>query len=723
MSQTRLVLWLPVAMGTGVLLYFALRTEPPFWAGAAVAGPALLAALAPLGRARGALALVAAGGIGFAAAQVATARALPLKPLPRRAVVVTGTVRALDLLPTGRRVTLGRLRFGSTSNAPATGPTRRVRRVRLRLRDSDPTPLAVGDRIRVRALVRPPSPPAYPGGWDLQRGAFFADLAGYGFAIGPVARLAHHRPHGLAGWVEHLREVVAARCRAALPGTRGAIAATLLTGTQTAIPEPDREAFRASGLAHLLAVAGLHIGIVMGLVFAATRALLALCEYTALHWPTKSLAAMAALAAGGGYMLLTGMHVPIERSFAMACLFTVAVLAGRPALSLRGLALAAAVLILLAPQEVPGVSFQMSFSAVLALIAGYEALRPWLHRLRGDGAWWRRAGLQLAALALTSLLAGTASAPYAAYHFGRVQLYFVPANMVAVPLTALWVMPAGLAALALMPLGAQGLALTPMGWGIGAILWVARTTAALPLAVVAVPPMPGWGLAVLSLGIAWLGLWRGRWRLAGVAAIAFGAASPALTRPADLLVAADAHLVAVRVGSKIVVARGRGASRFTLDAWQHYWADATLRPMPWDDQPDAASPSPVRCAAAGCLLRPRPGAQAAWLAQSSGGPQALIAARPGRAAPCVAVVVTVLARPGGTGRPKAGGTRPTACPAPLVIDRAMVSRAGAIAVWLDRHGARLRSDHDTRGERPWVAPPAPAWPRRRIDLPFAPTGP
>ncbi len=722
MSQTRLVLWLPVAMGTGVLLYFALRTEPPFWAGAAVAGPALLAAFAPLGRARGALALLAAGGIGFAAAQVGTARALPLEPLPRRAVVVTGTVRALDLLPTGRRVTLGRLRFGPTAGAPATGPPRRGRRIRLRLRDSDPAPVAVGDRIRVRALVRPPSPPAYPGGWDLQRGAFFADLAGYGFAIGPVARLAHHPPRGIAGWVEHLREAIAARCRAALPGARGAIAATLLTGTQTAIPEPDREAFRASGLAHLLAVAGLHIGIVMGLVFAAVRALLALCEYTALHWPTKPVAALAALAAGGGYMLLTGMHVPIERSFAMACLFTLAVVAGRPALSLRGLALAAAVLILLAPQEVPGVSFQMSFSAVLALIAGYEALRPWLHRLRGDGAWWRRAGLHLAALALTSLLAGTASAPYAAYHFGRVQLYFVPANMLAVPLTALWVMPAGLVALALMPLGAQGLALAPMGWGIGAILWVARTTAALPLAVVGVPPMPGWGLAVLSLGIAWLGLWRGRWRLAGIAAIALGAASPVLTRPADLLVAADAHLVAARVGEDMVIARGRGASRFTLDAWRNYWAGATPRPMPWDDTPREAA-APIRCGAAGCLLRPRPGAQAAWLAQGSGGRLARIAARPGQDVPCVAVVVTVLARPSGTVRTEAGGTRRAACPAPLVIDRAMVRRAGAIAVWLGHHRVRLRSDRGTRGDRPWVNPAAPAWPRRRIDLPFAPAGP
>ncbi len=146
---------------------------------------------------------------------------------------------------------------------------------------------------------------------------------------------------------------------------------------------------------------------------------------------------------------------------------------------MRGLALAATVLMLIAPQEVPDVSFQMSFSAVLALIAGYEALRPWLRRLHGD-SWHRRLASHLVALALTSALAGSASAPYGAYHFGHVQVYFVLANMVAVPLTAMWVMPAGLIALLLMPLHLEALALVPMGWGAQAVVWVARATAALP---------------------------------------------------------------------------------------------------------------------------------------------------------------------------------------------------------------------------------------------------
>src|SRR5690349_9996778 len=214
-------------------------------------------------------------------------------------------------------------------------------------------------------------------------------------------------------------------------------------------------------------------------------------------------------------MVLTGMHVPIMRSFAMASLFTLALLVGRRGVSVRGLALAAVVLMLAEPQDVVGVSFQMSFSAVLALIAGYEALRPHLRAIHGRGQRSRRFLHHLTTLALTSLLAGTASAPYGAYHFGHIQIYFILANMAAVPLTALWVMPCGLLGLALMPLGLERLALWPMGWGVEAILWIARETSALPAATFDVPHMPAWGLALVSLGIAWVGIWRSRLRLAG----------------------------------------------------------------------------------------------------------------------------------------------------------------------------------------------------------------
>jgi competence protein ComEC len=423
-QRGRFVLFLPVFMGAGILAYFGRTTEPSLVASTAIV--ALLAGGAAcawrLVYVRALLLCAAFAAAGFTLPGLSAARAPAWIALPRHGVEVAGRIAQIDVLPSGRRITL---------IAPALdgGPVL-ARALRLRLRTADPADLAPGDEVRVRCLLQPPAPPDYPGGWDTQREAFFSGLGGYGFAIGPVQLVRHASGNALT----QMREAIAHRIMKDLPGAPGAIASTLLTGIGTAIPPDDRTAFEASGLAHLLAVAGLHIGIVMGLVFFATRFGLAAWEHAALAWPTRKVAAVAALLAGLLYLTITGAHVPILRSFGMAALVTLGALTGRRAISLRGLALAALVVMVISPDAIVGVSFQMSFSAVLCLIAGYELARPALLRL-GEGPW-RRPALYIAGLVLSSLLAGTASAPFAAYHFGRASLYYVPANMLAVPLTA-----------------------------------------------------------------------------------------------------------------------------------------------------------------------------------------------------------------------------------------------------------------------------------------------
>ncbi len=658
-ERGRFALWLPVCQAAGAVLYFSLRREPPWWSGGAV----LLAALAGWWLLRGrllpraAFAGIAALALGLTLAQAATWRAPELLELPTRATIVTGTVAAVDVLAEGRRVLLEQPQLNGGPAQP--------RSLRIRMHKGDQQIVATGDKLRLRAMLLPPAPPAYPGGWDLQRDVFYTGIGGYGYALNPSERLSEGIPRGISGWMQRAREAIAARIEGALGSdTQAAIATTLLTGMTHSIPEADRAAFRDAGLAHLLAIAGLHIGIVMGLFFGLTRFVLVRWEYAALHWPTKQIAALAALAAGGGYMLLTGGHVPILRSFAMACLVTLGVLVGRRALSLRGLGLAMVVVLAVVPEAVMGVSFQMSFAAVLALIAGYDALRPWLLRVYGDGSRRRRVLAHLVALALTSALAGTASAPFGAYHFGHIQVYFIVANLVAVPLTAFWVMPAGMLALALMPLHLEGLALVPMGWGIEAVLWVARSVAAWPAAVLAAPHMPAWGLVVLSLGMAWLGLWRSRLRLAGVALIVLGLVSPALDRPPDLLVSDNASLIGVRTAQGVFVQRGARASDFTEQAWLQLWAAKAAAVLP-------------DCAGASCVVWRRP--------------EVVLLRGAADASACGAALV-VSAEPVSLH-----------CEVP-VIDRFTVYRTGAQAVWLRPDGVRVLSDRENRGDRPWVIP-------------------
>ena len=690
-ERGRFGLWLPVFMGMGVVLYFSLRAEPVGWAGAAVAGPAFVGALLARTRPllRAALLAMAAGGLGFASCQFATWNALPMEPIPGRGVTVTGWVRGVETLPAGRRMMLEGVRI-LDSDRPLS------RTIRVKLRANDLTAMETGDQVRLRMLIRPPSPPAIPGGWDLQREAYFSGLGGYGMALGTTEILLRAPPQGFSRWIRWLRDTIEHRILVVLPGAVGGIAATLLTGITAGIPEPDRAAFRDSGLAHLLAVAGLHIGIVMGLLLGFTRLALALSERASLFWPCKQVAALVALASGGFYLLLTGVHVPILRSFSMACVFTLAVLVGRRAISVRSLALAAFAIMVIEPWEVTGVSFQMSFSAMLALIGGYEALRPWLQKLRtapiwGEGKWGRRLALHVAALALTSFLAGTASAPYGAYHFGRVQVYFVVSNMVAVPLTALWVMPAGLISLALMPFGLESLALVPMGWGTEVILWIAHLATDLPASTFAVPHIPYWGLGVLSLGIGWLGIWRTRWRLFGVAAIVLGLVSPVFERPPDLLVSPDARLIGLRTASGTFVQKNAGGSPFVQDTWRQYWASGEMGALPAEVPQDI-----ITCEAGACLLRPRPDGVAALLLQ---GPQTVPF--------CAEAGVVVSAVPARDACPS---------PGPKLVDRFTVWREGAAAIWLEPDGARILTDRAVRGDRPWVPQ---AHPRRGAELPAA----
>ncbi len=671
-ERDRLPLFLPVLMGTGVTAYFGLRVEPPLWPVAlgAVMSVAALRFGWRVTWARIVAASLAAGCAGFLSAGLATRRALPPVVLPHHAVVVVGRVRAVDVMPDGgRRLTL--------DAATLDGGPRLARWLRVRLRGNDPLPIADGETVRLRALLRAPSPPPYPGGWDTRRDAFFSGLAGSGFALGPASEVADPpggRAVGVAAWWQSVRDRIAERLRAGLPGTDGAVAATLLVGISTAIPEQDRAAFTDSGLAHLLAVAGLHIGIVMGLVLGAVRTGLALSERAALRLPAREIAFAAALAAGGLYLLATGAHVPIVRSFCMATLATVAILLGRRAISMRGLAVAATAILLLWPEEVTGVSFQMSFAAVASLIAGYEIARPLFARLSGNGIG-RRIGLHLAALGLTSLLAGLASMPYAAFHFGRIQLYFVAANLVAVPLTASWIMPWGLLSLALMPLGLEHWALVPMGWGIGLVLRTGRLVSAVPGAVALFPQLPLGFLFATSAGIALLCLLRTRVRLAGVLLVAAGLLAGAAARPPDLVVSDDAQLIALPGPGAIAIEKGRGVSRYTIEAYQRLWA------LPAD---------PVRLPRAGVFRNASCTDTVCRIAVRRA--TVLIVRDPGAPVTCVGAALVVSPRP--LHGECSGRTR---------IDRFAVWRDGAFAAWFGPDGSvRLASDRDADGVRPWT---------------------
>ena len=662
-------LWLPVAMGAGILLYFSLRSEPDarlIW----LAPGLIIAALLVARRwpfCGWLCALVAAGSFGFAVTLWHAQRAPPPLSPPPRALVIQGIVQNVQALPQGLRVTLAEARLGP--EAP-----RLARSLRIRLRNDDPARPAPGDLLSVRALIRAPAAPAYPGAWDFQRAAFFSGQGGVGFAIGA----AEVTPGaGEAPLLAGLRTALETRVMAALPGSAGAISAALLTGSQSAIPTADLNAMRDSGLAHLLSVSGLHIAIVMSVSFWVTRLLLALYRPVALRVPGKLMAGCGALLAGGFYMLLTGAQVPMQRSFAMACLVTLAILAGRKAISLRGLAWAATVVMIVDPASLLGPSFQMSFAAVLALIAGWEAVQPRLAGLRGHRGWAWRIGFAVLGLMMTSVLAGAATAPFGLAHFGRLQWYGVAANAIAVPLTSFIVMPAGMLAALLMPLGLEAPALLVMGLGVEGVLWVARIVAAWPGATQAAMPIPAWGLMVFAFGLCWLCLWRSWWRALGVLPMILGLSSVAFVQPPHILISGDARLIAISAADTLFLQRQSGASSLTRDAWLRLYGQTAAQALPAEG---STAEGKLRCSAEGCVV--------------DEGPGAFLVRRGNIVAQCGAVAVIISAEP-----------IRQRCRQSLLIDRFSVWRDGPHAVWLSPTGVQVISDRAWRGVRPWVPPP------------------
>jgi len=226
-------------------------------------------------------------------------------------------------------------------------------------------PLKPGDRVSLKAMLFPVPGQVLPGGRDMQRELYFAGIGGVGYSYGRARRIAAAgEDNGEGGWREwllQLRAEMTRRIVAALPGSTGGVASAVITGKRGTMAEEVKQAFRDSGLSHLLAIAGLHLGLVGGFVFFAVRGGLALIPWVALRYPIKKITAIITLLVLFCYLLISGAAIPTQRAFVMTGIVFAAILIGRLRISMRICALAALVVLVLDPASLVGVSFQMSF--------------------------------------------------------------------------------------------------------------------------------------------------------------------------------------------------------------------------------------------------------------------------------------------------------------------------------------------------------------------------
>ena len=679
-ERGRWMLWLPVAIGLGIAVYFELPSEPAIWLGPALAAAASAAVfMAPSGSHARALCIglaAAAAGLGLATWRTASLAA-PTLSRPLFSINVEGRVADIQRLPENMRVVLEAVRLkGNGAPVPEMTPAR----LRVSLSRGAP-PLHVGDRILVLANLSPPSGPAAPGAFDFQRVAWYQQLGAVGYALAPAAVIDHGRPDGIVRFIDGLRADITARILKALPGPEGGVAAALLTGEQTAVNKDINQAMRDSGLAHILSISGLHIVFVVALVMGLLRYGMALVPTVALRIDAKKIAAVVALLVALFYTALSGAPVPAQRACAMAAFALLAVLLDRTALSLRLVAWSAIIVLIAAPESLTGASFQMSFAAVIALIAGWEAAAGWRRRLHDRAElsrhrWLWRLIAGLGASLATTMIASVATGAFAAYHFNRISFLGVVANLLGVPLTGFWIMPWGLLAMLLMPFGLEQLALVPMGWGVAGLDAIAFHVAAWPQAAALVPSLPGASLWLMTLGGLWCCLWRRRWRLAGAPIVGI-ALLLGPGPPPDLLMSEDGRVLGLRDQRGVVHVASTRIDRFVSDSWARRSGQEGAKKWTASAEEEASG---LGCRTGLCRWRKGP-----WRVAMVSDEQRLAEA-------CASADI-VLSTVDAQGR----------CRGPrLVIDRRNCWREGAQALWLDEQGVRRVTANAARGDRPWV---------------------
>ncbi|EIE52278.1 ComEC/Rec2 family protein [Citreicella sp. 357] len=549
--------WVPVALGCGIGLYFLMGSEPLTWglSLAALFGGGLLALSRRLGVGHAPLAVaigLLACGVALAGARAHLIAAPQLwfryyGPIEGRVVKIDRS--ASDAL----RLTLDRVVLSRM--APDDTPARV--RVSLHSRTSflEPGP---GMRVMMTGHLGPPGGAAEPGGFDFRRHAWFLRLGAVGYTRTPALLL---EPAQGGQWISRMRMGLSARVQAALPGESGAFAAAIMTGDRSGMSQQSIQALRYSNLAHLLAISGLHMGLLAGFVFGAARIAFLLPPGARHHWPGKKIAAGIALLASAGYLALSGGNVATERAFVMVAVMLIAVILDRRALSLRAVALAAIIVLLLRPEALLGPGFQMSFAATVALVTVFGLLRNF--GIEREAPGWARPVLTLV---VSSLTASFATAPIAMAHFNLLSHYGLVANLVAVPVMGILVVPMAVVAALLMPFGLDAPAMWLMKLGLDWILLVATTVSGWEGSLGHVMAPGPVVLPLLAMGGLFLCLWQGRLRWAGLAPMALAVVLWPLSQRPDLLIADTGTLVGAMTAEGRALSRAKGGG-FLAGVW------------------------------------------------------------------------------------------------------------------------------------------------------------
>lgn len=387
--------------------------------------------------------------------------------------------------------------------------------------------LRPGCIAQIKVSLSPLSKPSVIGGYDPRFSAWFNGRRGQGF-VRQVETIDCSQRVSLKNRIARLRLRLATHYRLNMSPDTGPVAAALVTGVRGAIEKPVRDAFRHSGLAHMLAISGLHMALFAGSIYALLRYGAALWPWLVLRYDVRKPSAVLALLAATGYLTISGASFATQRAYIMLAIFFLAILLDRPAITMRNVLWAALLVLIIQPYAIAQVGFQMSFGAVMALVGGYEV---WQKRDRfyvrlADMTPQQRAisyfRRYASALFFTSLIAGSVTGLIAILHFYRIGTFGLPANLLAMPIFGTLIMPMAPLSLLAAPAGMDAPFMAIMDFGIWLVIVLAQWLTSFDGAVRYFGASPDWVLPVAGAGFIFLVLMQGRRRLWGVLPIVIG---------------------------------------------------------------------------------------------------------------------------------------------------------------------------------------------------------
>lgn len=375
----------------------------------------------------------------------------------------------------------------------------------------------VGEGVRLQAILSAPPGPVVPGGYDPARAAYFAGMSAYGFSTSAPEAVdleTLSAREEIARSIARFRYGVAARILEQAPEETAGLQVALLTGIRSYIPDEQTDALRAAGLAHVLAISGLHMGLLAGGAYGLASLFLAMIGPLARRYDMRKAAAVIGALSATAYLILSGGSVATQRAYIMALIVFLAVILDRRAFSIRSVSIAAFITLMLHPEALISAGFQMSFAAVIALVIVY---RNWQGPVSEQRTYGNRFLAGFATLSITSFVAGTATAAYAVMHFNRMASYGFMGNLLAMPIFTFVAMPAALATLIAMPFGLEWAPLQIMGWSLSLLLSISEWVASWPNAMAPIKSPPNWVIGLYSLGFLWLCLGGKRLKIVSLA--------------------------------------------------------------------------------------------------------------------------------------------------------------------------------------------------------------